>query len=135
MVTRDELAAFMAREFPQSRTLVEAVSERHARVRHPVGEQDLRPGGTISGPTMMALADTALYVAVLGTIGIVPLAVTTSLNINFLRKPEAGVDLVADCTLHKVGRALAVGDVFIYSQGGQEPVAHATGTYSIPPRR
>lgn len=135
MATQAELAAFMAQEFPQSRTRVEAVRERWARVRHPVGEQDLRPGGTISGPTMMALADTALYVAVLATIGIVPLAVTTSLNINFLRKPAAGTDLIAECTLHKVGRSLAVGDVFIYSEGQAEPVAHATGTYSIPPNR
>lgn len=135
MVTRAELAVFMAQEFPQSRTLVESVGERRAQVRYPVGEQDLRPGGTVSGPTMMALADTALYVAVLATIGIVPLAVTTSLNINFLRKPAANTDLIANCCLHKVGRALAVGDVFIYSEGLDEPVAHATGTYSIPPRK
>jgi acyl-coenzyme A thioesterase PaaI-like protein len=75
-----------------------------------------------------------LYVAVLGEIGIVPLAVTTSLTINFLRKPAAGRDVIAECTLLKVGRVLAVGEVSIFSQGDPEPVAHAVGTYSIPPR-
>lgn len=135
MITTAELNAFMEREFPQSRTRVVEVGERFARVVQRVNESDLRPGGTVSGPTMMALADSALYLAILGTIGIVPLAVTTSLNINFLRKPAAGVDLMADCNLLKVGKVLAVGEVALYSKGGSEPVAHATGTYSIPPQR
>jgi len=133
MASRQEIADFMASEFPQARTLVEEVADRHCRLRYPVAEGDLRPGGTVSGPTMMALADTALYVAILATIGIVPLAVTTSLNINFTRKPLPGKDLVGVCRLIKVGRVLIVGDVMIYSEGQEEPVAHATGTYSVPP--
>jgi acyl-coenzyme A thioesterase PaaI-like protein len=84
---------------------------------------------------MMALADTALYVAILGEIGIVPLAVTTSLTINFLRKPVASQDIVAVCKLMKLGKSLAVGEVSLYSEGTAEPVAHAVGTYSIPPQR
>jgi acyl-coenzyme A thioesterase PaaI-like protein len=83
---------------------------------------------------MMVLADTALYVAILGEIGIVPLAVTTSLTINFLRKPAADKDIVGVCRLMKLGKSLAVGEVAIYSEGEAEPVAHVVGTYSIPPR-
>ena len=93
--------------------------------------QFIRPGGTISGPTMMALADFAMYVGVLASIGPVPLAVTTNLNINFLRKPAAR-DLIAECRLLKLGKRLAVGEVTIRSDGMDEPVAHATSTYSIP---
>ena len=93
--------------------------------------QFIRPGGTISGPTMMALADFAMYVGVLASIGPVPLAVTTNLNINFLRKPEAR-DLIAECRLLKLGKRLAVGEVAIRSDGVDEPVAHVTSTYSIP---
>ena len=91
----------------------------------------LRPGGTISGPTMMELADFAMYVAVFSAVGAQPLAVTTNLNINFLRKP-AQADLLAEAKLLKVGKRLAVGAVAIYSEGSDEPVAHVTSTYSIP---
>lgn len=132
---RDELNAFLRREFPQSECHVDSVGERRATVRKAVSVADLRPGGTVSGPTMMALADTALYVALLGEIGIVPLAVTTNLNTNFLRKPVASRDLLAQCTLLKVGRNLAIGEVFLFSEGQDEPIAHATGTYAIPPER
>src|SRR4029079_4808194 len=91
----------------------------------------IRPGGTISGPTMMELADFAMYVAVFSAVGPQPLAVTTNLNINFLRKPGKG-DLIAEARLLKVGKRLAVGEVTIYSEGASEPVAHVTSTYSIP---
>ena len=91
------------------------------------------PGGTISGPTMMGLTDFAMYVAILASIGPVPLAVTTNLNINFLRKP-APRDLIAEARLIKLGKRLAVGEVEIYCDGEDEMVAHATATYSIPPR-
>ncbi|MDP3546117.1 MAG: PaaI family thioesterase, partial [Phreatobacter sp.] len=97
--------------------------------------RQLLPGGTISGPTMMTLADTGLYVAILASIGPVALAVTTNLNINFLRKPDQR-DLLAECRLVKLGKRLAVGEVSIWSEGDEEElVAHATGTYSIPPER
>jgi uncharacterized protein (TIGR00369 family) len=95
--------------------------------------KNLRPGGTISGPAMMTLADFALYVAVLSVVGRTPLAVTTNLTVNFLRKPEQR-DLVSEARLLKAGKRLCVGEVTICSEGSSEPVAHVTGTYSVPPR-
>jgi len=103
-------------------------------VRWKFEETSLRPGGTVSGPTMMELADFAMYVAVFSAIGPQPLAVTTNLNINFLRKPTHA-DLLADARLMKVGKRLAVGEVTIFSEGTDEPVAHVTATYSIPQSR
>lgn len=132
-ISKEEVAAFMAAEFPQSRCVVEEVGNGGATVSHHVGPDELRPGGTVSGPVLMAVADVALYVAILGEIGIVPLAVTTSLTINFLRKPSANARIVAACKLMKVGKTLAVGEVWLYSEGSEEPVAHVVGTYSIPP--
>lgn len=135
-MTVGELDAFLVREFPQfynpqSGLSIEEARHAGARVRQAFNTGFIRPGGTISGPTMMALGDFTMYVAVLATIGPVPLAVTTNLNINFLRKPEAR-DLIADCRLLKVGKRLAVGEVTIRSEGVDEPVAHVTSTYSIP---
>ena len=129
---KTELQAFLSKEFPQKNFLIESFEKNTVTVRRIVGSADLRPGGTISGPTMMDLADCALYVAVLREIGIVALAVTTSLNINFLRKPVAGKDLLGVCKILKLGRSLAVGEVSIYSEGDDEPVAHSVGTYAIP---
>lgn len=123
---------FLAAEFPQSKVTVEAVGNASATVRHQVGVAELRPGGTVSGPVMMTVADVALYVAILGEIGIVPLTVTTSLTINFLRKPLASRDILGVCKLLKLGKTLAVGEVTLYSEGSDEPVAHAVGTYAIP---
>jgi len=133
--TRDDIAAFMAAEFPQSRCTIEAVGHRSATVSRDIGPDELRPGGTVSGPVLMGVADVALYVAILGEIGIVPLAVTTSLTINFLRKPSSEARILGRCELMKVGRTLAVGEVSLYSEGVEEPVAHVVGTYSIPPER
>jgi uncharacterized protein (TIGR00369 family) len=138
LMTVKDLERFLTAEFPQvfhpaSGLSIEAVWEGGGRVRQAYSDGSVRPGGTISGPTMMALADFAMYVAVLAAIGPVPLAVTTNLNINFLRKP-ARCDLVAEARLLKVGRRLAVGEVTIRSDGEAEPVAHVTSTYSIPPR-
>jgi acyl-coenzyme A thioesterase PaaI-like protein len=132
MATKAEIVAFLAAQFPQTKCVVEAVGGRSATVTHQVGVDELRPGGTVSGPVLMAVADVALYVAILGEIGIVPLAVTTSLSINFLRKPAAEKTVIGVCKLLKVGKSLAVGEVTLYSEGSQEPVAHAVGTYSIP---
>lgn len=131
-VGKDELAAFLKAEFPQNKTIILSAGDMGATVKVKVGYSDLRPGGTVSGPTSMALADVALYIAILAEIGIVPLAVTTSLSFNFLRKPKADRDLVGVCKLLKLGRTLAVGEVSIYSEGDADPVAHAVGTYAIP---
>jgi uncharacterized protein (TIGR00369 family) len=137
-MTVEELERFLVAEFPQfyhatSGLVIEAVWDRGCQVRQAFREESIRPGGTISGPTMMALADFAMYVAVLSAIGPVPLAVTTNLNINFLRKPERS-DLLAEARLLKLGKRLAVGEVVIRSAGEDEAVAHVTATYSIPPR-
>jgi acyl-coenzyme A thioesterase PaaI-like protein len=135
VATKEEITAFMATEFPQSKCVVEEVGQACATVSHHIGPGDLRPGGTVSGPLLMGVADVALYVAILGEIGIIPLAVTTNLTINFLRKPSASKRIIAVCKLMKVGKTLAVGEVSLYSEGTSDPVAHVVGTYSIPPRR
>jgi uncharacterized protein (TIGR00369 family) len=132
----DEIAEFLHEVFPQAfypgcGLSVERVSYGDVRVRREFHADQLRPGGTISGPTMMALADFAMYVAVFSAVGRQPLAVTTNLNINFLRKPGQ-TDLIADARLLKVGKRLAVGEVTMYAKGSDEPVAHVTSTYSIP---
>jgi uncharacterized protein (TIGR00369 family) len=138
MMTLAEIHEFLRREFPQieahGRYRVEKVSAKGVRLRASYHHSQIRPGGTISGPTMMSLADVSLYIAVLASIGPEALAVTTNLNINFLRRP-APRDLIAECRLLKLGKRLAVGEVTIFSLGEHEPVAHVTGTYSIPPRR
>ncbi len=137
ILDRDRLNALMDRIFPQIADLVrvEAVDEQQLVARHRVDDRHLRPGGTVSGPTMFALADVALYLAILSRIGEVPLAVTTNASIDFMRKPEAGRDLLAECRILKLGRVLAVGDVLIRSDGGAAPVARCSMTYSIPPKR
>lgn len=135
MATKAEISAFMAAEFPQSKCIVEEVGGRSATVSHQIGIDELRPGGTVSGPVLMTVADVALYVAILGEIGIVPLAVTTSLTINFLRKPSSSASIVGVCKLIKVGKLLAIGEVSLYSRGSDELVAHVVGTYAIPPAR
>ena len=138
VMTVEELERFLAAEFPQvfhpeSGLTIETLWDCGCRVRQAFRAASLRPGGTISGPTMMALADFAMYVAVLAAIGPVPLAVTINLNINFLRKP-ARRDLTAEARLLKLGKRLATGEVTIRSEGLDDPVAHVTATYSIPPR-
>lgn len=135
LVTLEQMAAFLRREFPQTRVTVESLGEDEIVVAHEVGEAELRPGGTVSGPVMMTVADVALYVAILHKIGLVPLTVTTSLSINFLRKPGADRRILGRCRLMKLGKSLAVGEVWIHSEGMDEPVAHATGTYAIPRER
>lgn len=133
--TLNEISDFLVTEFPQTKCTVLAIGGMGATVRHAVGEAELRPGGTVAGPVMMEVADLALYVAILGEIGIVPLAVTTSLSFNFMRKPAGDRAIVGECRLLKLGRTLAVGEVSLYSEGLDEPVAHAVGTYSIPRQR
>jgi len=134
-----ELERLLVAEFPQmfqpdGGYVIEEAWHGGCRVRRRFADRSLRPGGTLSGATMMELADFAMYVAILGSIGWVPLAVTTNLNINFLRKPSPR-DLIADVRLIKLGKRLAVGDIGICSEGEDDLVAHATSTYSIPPRQ
>ena len=132
MATKQVIAEFLAREFPQSKCVVEAIGERTSIISHSIGFDELRPGGTVSGPILMTVADVALYAAVLGELGLVALAVTSNLSINFLRKPAADKDIVGHCKLVKVGRTLVMGEVMLYSRGDEKPVAQVMGTYALP---
>jgi len=135
-LTRKALIELLHAEFPEmshamSGYAIDEVWLGGCRLRLPFSEKSLRPGGTLSGATMMALADFAMYIAVLSAIGWVPLAVTTNLTINFLKKPAAR-DLLAEARLIKLGKRLAVGEVALRSDGEDALVAHVTSTYSIP---
>lgn len=130
------LGAFLRREFPQVADdfQIVAVTAAGLDVRLRVADRHLRPGGTVSGPSMFALADVAIYLAILSRIGPVALAVTTNCAMDFLRKPAAGSDMIAQARILKLGRQLAVGDVLLFSEGRAEPVARAGLTYAIPPK-
>lgn len=137
-VTAEEFERLMAEDLPFAKSMglaVDAVGDDDVRMRAVYNEHFLRPGGTVSGPVMMGLADAAMYLAVMAKIGPVALAVTTQLSINFLRKPEPG-DVIAVARLLKLGKRLAVGEVSLFSAShpDDEMVAHVTATYSIPPR-
>jgi uncharacterized protein (TIGR00369 family) len=135
-MTLAELENFLRVEFPQSfgsgDTAIESADGETCLLRQRYSDRMLRPGGTISGPTLMGLADCAMYVVLLSAIGPVGLAVTSSLNINFLRKGLPGQDVLAAARLLKLGRRLAVGEVNLLSGTSPDPIAHATSTYSIP---
>lgn len=135
-MTAAELQDFVSEVFPQVKDdfVIEELEEMRVKVRMVIGEQHLRPGGTVSGPSMFALADVSVYLAVMAMIGPKALAVTTNSSLDFMRKPAAGVDLIAECRLLKLGKVLAVGDVLLFSEGMAAPVARAAMTYSIPPR-
>lgn len=129
------LTAFLAEHFPQATGFrVDRVTPEGMILRRPVTDADLRAGGTVSGPTIFGLADVAMYLAILTRIGPVALAVTTNAAIDFLRKPAAGADLTGHARILKLGARLAVGDVLVFSDGQDAPVARAGLTYSIPPR-
>ena len=131
-----ELEQFLRAEFPQSfgsgDTRIETADGETCRLRQRYSDGMLRPGGTISGPTLMGLADCAMYVVLLSAIGPVALAVTTNLSINFLRKGVPGHDVLAEARLLKLGKRLAVGEVMLFSASSPDPIAHVTATYSIP---
>lgn len=136
-LSAQELTEFLDESFPERREAwppihIDHLAPNKARLRMELDVKHLRPGGTISGPAMFMLADYSIYVAILAMIGRVPLAVTTNMTINFLRKPLQR-DLVAEVRLLKLGKRLAVGDVDLHSDGSDDIVAQASGTYSIPP--
>ena len=137
VMDKSALAAFLEAEFPQvaHEFEIEHVSDMEIWMRLCVGERHLRPGGTVSGPSMFALADVSVYLATLAMIGPKALAVTTNISMDFMRKPAAGTDLICECRLLKLGRSLSVGDCLIYSEGQDAPVARASMTYAIPPER
>jgi uncharacterized protein (TIGR00369 family) len=133
---KDALTQFLASDFSQVDGMftIETVGEMEAVIRLNVREEHLRPGGTVSGPSMFALADVSVYLAILAMIGPKALSVTTNCSIDFMRKPEAGRDLLCHVRLLKLGRVLAVGDCLLFSEGSDQAVARASLTYSIPPK-
>jgi uncharacterized protein (TIGR00369 family) len=132
-LTAPEITDFLNEVFPGAMEafVIEDVAPNAARVRMVFQPYRLRPGGTISGPSLMTLADTTMWVALLGMIGRVPLSVTSHLDIDFLRKPEPR-DVIGEARLLKLGKRLAVGDVLMYSDGDSRPCARASVTYAIP---
>ena len=135
LISIEELERLAREKLPFARISkfrTEELKSGRAIVRAPYSNEFLRPGGTISGPIMMGLADFAMYAAVLTRVGIVELALTTNLNINFLHRPQPG-DLLAKARLIKLGKRLAMGEVEVYVDGHEDMVAHVTSTYSLPP--
>lgn len=137
VLTKEEISQFLDEVFPQidGDFEIDQVEEATVVMRLKVVEKHLRPGGTVSGPSMFSLADVTAYVAILAQIGREALTVTTHCSIDFMRKPAAGVDLIATGTLLKLGRSLAVVDVKLRSEGQAGVVANASVTYAIPPKR
>lgn len=134
---RSQLTQFLADAFPQARAMdfeIAALDEDHIALHLPVGEQHLRPGGTVSGPTLMTLADSATYLLILARLGPVALAVTTNLNIHFMRKPQCAT-LVATARALKFGKRIVVAEVSMHEPDDTRLFAHATVTYSIPSAR
>lgn len=134
-MTAQEMMDFLQEVFPQVKDdfAIDHMDGETVTMRLLTAERHLRPGGTVSGPSMFALADVTAYIATMAPVGREALAVTTSCSMDFMRKPEGGVDLIAKGRLLKLGRALTVTDVLIYSEGSDKPVARASMTYSIPP--
>ena len=132
----NEIMSLLNKTFPQQAKFfeIDELTVESLIVRHKIDESHLRPGGTISGPTMFSLADISLYILTMSRIGPALLAVTTNCSMDFMRKPKAGLDLLAKTRLLKLGKNLCVGDVLIFSEGLEKPVARASMTYSIPPK-
>jgi uncharacterized protein (TIGR00369 family) len=138
MITIEQYNQIADETMPFARILglqLESINDDEVLMRAVYKVDFLRPGGTVSGPVMMGLADAAVYALVLSRIGIVELAVTTNLNINFLLKPQPG-DVLARARMLKLGKRLAVAEVNLFSAAADsgDVVAHATATYSIPPQ-
>jgi len=133
-MTKNNFTDFLEKEFPQvsKNFKILDTSENNFSMLMKITSEHLRPGGTVSGPTMFLLADVTFYLATLNIIGPKSLTVKTNCSINFLRKPNEK-DLISKARILKLGKTLSVGDVLIYSEGINEPVAHASLTYSIPP--
>ena len=133
LMTKEELNDFLEKEFPQVNKNFEIlkVTDKNFSMLMHISSEHLRPGATVSGPTMFLLADVTFYLATLSVIGPKSLTVTTNCSINFLRKPNVS-NLISEARVLKIGKTLSVGYVLIYSKGVKDPVAHATLTYAIP---
>jgi uncharacterized protein (TIGR00369 family) len=135
-IAQNEMMPYLDEVFPQVRGMfgIDRLDEDLLIMRLFNNDRHLRPGGTVSGPAMFSLVDVAAYVATLARIGRQPLTVTTHCSIDFMRKPVAGLDVLAEARVLKLGRTLSVTDVLLFSEGETKPLAHASLTYAIPPR-
>ncbi|MFG6138874.1 PaaI family thioesterase [Halomonas sp. B23F22_10] len=132
VMTAAAIEEFLDEVFPQRAGTIEGVGEGRATMSLAIEDEHLRPGASVSGPTLMGLADVCLYVAILAQIGPEPMAVTSDLHCRFLRRPRSDRDLIANARLLKLGRRLAVGEVQLFSDGEEAPVALVTATYALP---
>ncbi|GEK73735.1 MULTISPECIES: PaaI family thioesterase [Halomonas] len=132
VMTAAAIEEFLDEVFPQRAGTIEGVGEGRATMSLAIEDEHLRPGASVSGPTLMGLADVCLYVAILAQIGPEPMAVTSDLHCRFLRRPRGDRDLIANARLLKLGRRLAVGEVQLFSDGEEAPVALVTATYALP---
>lgn len=132
VMTAAAIEDFLDDVFPQRVGTIEGVDHRRATMSLAIEDEHLRPGASVSGPTLMGLADVCLYVAILAEIGPEPMAVTSDLHCRFLRRARGDRDLIANARLVKLGRRLAVGEVQVFSAGDEEPVALVTATYVLP---
>ena len=135
--TIQELSNYVEEIFPQVKDDFEIleISEFGSRVRLKVTFRHLRPGNTVSGPSIFSLVDCTAYMAILAKLGKEALAVTTNCSIDFMRKPSGKTDLIANCEILKFGKTLVVADAKVYSEDTEKPVARASITYSIPPKK
>ena len=135
LLNQQEVSNFLKEVFPQieGEFVIDALASDTITMRLLVGDRHLRPGGTVSGPSMFALADVCAYAMVLGRVGRKALAVTTSCSLDFMRKPEAGRNIIGQGRLLKLGKLLAVVDILMMSEGSDKAVARASMTYAIPP--
>jgi uncharacterized protein (TIGR00369 family) len=132
VMTAAAIEDFLDEVFPQRAGTIEGIGQGRATMSLAVEDEHLRPGASVSGPTLMGLADVCLYVAILAEIGPEPMAVTSDLHCRFLRRPRGDRDLIANARLLKLGRRLAVGEVQLFSAGEEAPVALVTATYVLP---
>ncbi|GHE21030.1 PaaI family thioesterase [Halomonas urumqiensis] len=134
VMTAAAIEDFLDEVFPQRTGTIEGVDEMRATMSLAIDDEHLRPGASVSGPTLMGLADVCLYVAILAQIGPEPMAVTSDLHCRFLRRPRGDRDVIANARILKLGSRLAVGEVQLFSSGDDRPVALVTATYVLPDR-
>ena len=129
-----ELSSYLDEVFPQvvNRYRIVDLQQGYARVIQNITQENLRPGGTVSGPTIFSLVDIGMYILLLAHIGKEPLAVTTNCSIDFLKKPKMDEELFADCNLLKLGKTLVVGEVLVKSSEKEALLARSSITYYRP---
>lgn len=130
---KQQIIDFITSKFPHFNYELIQLGKQSSKLKYMIDKNDLREGGTVSGPAQMKVVDIALYITILAELGIEQNSVTTNLNINFLRRPDGDKNIIAECQLIKTGRTLIIGEVSLYSEGDNRIVSHAVGTYALIP--